>query len=208
MTKKFIIPILFMMFTQNAKTENIYKNPLKRQIFYCPTREKYTNKSNIKNTKKNKSCIFCKLWAKNNDKENLIVARFEHNSIFLNRYPYNKGHLLIIPNKHVKNLDKLNIKEKLELIQIISKVPKILKDTLGADGANIGINLGKIGGASKPDHVHVHIIPRYTPTHPNYTSLGFIQTAGETKLIGWNLETLYDILKPEFDKLKSLLKNF
>jgi len=213
MTKRCIFTFLLIMFTPNLKilchetAQNFLacENPLKRQVFYCPEREIYKNKSQTP-PKKNKTCIFCKLWNEQNDKENLIVTRFEHNSVFLNRYPYNKGHLLVIPNRHIKNMDDLTLEEKVELIQIISKLPEMFKKLLGAEGANIGINIGKIGGASKPDHLHIHAIPRYETTNPNFTIQGFIQTAGETGLIWWNFDTLYDTLKPELDKLKNILK--
>lgn len=207
-----IIFVIFFSFqleaTFSCEYPNDFENPLKRQMLYLPQREPYSSSNaegRIKQEKVSKPCIFCKLLQEKNDRKNLLLTRFKFNSVWLALYPYNKGHLLIIPNKHIKDLDDLEMPAKIELMQIISKVGKILKNSLDADGANIGINIGKISGASKPDHIHVHVVPRYVSEHPSNITPSFIHIIGETKVTQWDLTKLYDDLKPKFDVLKDFL---
>jgi len=182
--------------------KNIYEhNPLKKQVMYTPGRDKQYNdkidKQNKKKSPKKQKCIFCTLADNTHDKKNLLITRFKYHNLFMNLYPYQKGHLLLIPKSHVKTLSELSYKERIELIEIISAAPNIIKKTLHAEGVNVGINIGKIAGASKPDHVHIHIIPRYDIEH-----ISFIHLVCETQVIEYDMPKLYDVLKKSFDELK------
>jgi len=196
--------------TGNMKTidaETIYQNnPLRKQVFYAPERDEiYTKKiekQKKEKQKKTKQCIFCMLAADDKDEKNLLLTRFEYFNLFINLYPYQKGHLLLIPKKHVSNLSDLSQEEQQELITIVSAIPDILNEVLGAGGSNVGINIGKIGGASKPDHIHIHVVPRYEIEY-----VSFINSISETQFIGYNLANLYKTLKPHFEELKNSLKN-
>ena len=178
------------------------ENPFKRQILYTPLRASYIKNSEEKKEDKNNECIFCHQLKENDDKKNILLARFKYTAVWLNLYPYNKGHLLIMPKRHVKNLDDLTRQEKAEIFEIIVQTPKILEEALGAEGANIGINIGKIASSSKPDHVHIHVIPRYSSTNSNRLRLGFLQTTGETQIVQWDMDNLYDLLKVKFEALR------
>jgi len=201
-TQFFAVFFICIVSIQVVLPQEAPQNQLERQILYAPAREAYNKKIGIQKKEKKKGCIFCHQLQEKNDKKNILLARFKHTAVWLNLYPYNKGHLLIMPKQHVKDLDALSKQEKTELFEIIIKTPNILKDVLGAEGTNIGINLGKIGGASKPDHLHIHAIPRYSHTHPNRLQIGFIHTVGETQVVQWSMEKLYALLKAKYDLLK------
>lgn len=146
--------------------------------------------------KDNSTCVFCIQSHEHKDAENYILARFEHFVIIMNLFPYGPGHLLIIPYEHVDSISGLSAHARLELIEIISASIDILKCELGCDGINVGFNLGKAAGASIPDHMHVHILPRMLN---DYRS--FIQVLGKTEVASCDLIKMYTYLKPSFDNL-------
>jgi len=204
-----IAAILFCLFA--IAKENVIidgqrspDNPLKRQILYAPFRESYmsaTLKKNQTPQKPNRGkCVFCAEMEANNDEQHFIIERFEHNVALLNLFPYQRGHLLIIPNAHVKNLADLSPEARYELMEILAAVPGIFEEVLGALGTNVGINIGSIAGASKPDHLHIHALPRFSGEHGAY-----IQLLCETHVVQWNLNKLYQDLKPAFAQLKEQL---
>jgi ATP adenylyltransferase len=106
----------------------------------------------------------------------------------LNRYPYNNGHVMIVPNRHVPMLDRLAQREKLDLLQLLDRSLAVLKKTIHPQGFNIGINLGRSAGAGFPGHLHIHIVPRWTG------DTNFMPVAGETKVISDSLEAVYEAL--------------
>ncbi|NIV96829.1 HIT domain-containing protein, partial [candidate division KSB1 bacterium] len=110
---------------------------------------------------KEEGCIFCTKTQEDTDKKNLILFRGEHNFVILNKYPYNNGHLMVVPYRHTSDLQSLQEKESLEMIQIISKSIVVLRSCLNPEGFNIGMNFGKIAGAGIDDHLHFHIVPRW-----------------------------------------------
>jgi len=165
------------------------------KFLYVPWRSKY-----VKNTREHKDkeyCPFCEhIKDKNNDEQNFILARFKYNFAILNLHPYNTGHLMIIPFKHIKSLNELSSEEKNEMMELISQSCEILKNKLSAHGINIGANLGAAAGAGIPDHLHMHVIPRW----PGDTN--FLPVIAQTKTISLDLNVLYKDLKEEFQKLK------
>jgi ATP adenylyltransferase len=168
-------------------------------ILYAPWREEYTN-STAQGPKGQENatpeeCVFCPRFTQTTDEENLILARYQYNCIMLNRYPYNSGHLLIIPFKHKGNLEDFSFEVQKELIQLISHTTAILKKELNAHGINIGINLGKAAGAGIPAHLHVHVLPRW------YGDTNFLPTLFETKQISTDLGKFYKRISP---KLKNI----
>jgi len=112
----------------------------------------------------------------------------------LNLFPYTKGHLLIIPRKHVGQLSDLSNEERHDLIDLINESINILNQTLKPDGINVGINLGKIAGAGIPDHLHIHLLPRYK------NGIAFIQLIAEAKLIPFDMSRVYEKLQPHFEQ--------
>ncbi|NQT22029.1 MAG: HIT domain-containing protein [Candidatus Omnitrophica bacterium] len=153
---------------------------------WAPWRSKYIY------LRKRQKCIFCvprKATGKTADKKRYIVHRSKYSFSILNRYPYNNGHLMIAPFRHVRSLELLNDKELLDLMKLLNKTKKLLDKKLKPDGYNIGANLGKIGGAGFEGHVHIHIVPRWAG------DTNFMPVLGNTKVISESLDALYHTLK-------------
>ncbi len=110
---------------------------------------------------KPKGCILCDKPIQNNDTGNYILYRGDKNFIILNTYPYNPGHLMIAPYRHIANLEELTNEELHEHFEIVSRSIKVLRQTFNPNGFNIGINIGKAAGAGIEEHVHTHIVPRW-----------------------------------------------
>ncbi len=111
---------------------------------------------------KPKECIFCNKPKENNDARNYILHRGDKNFAILNSYPYNPGHLLVAPFRHVGNIEDLSREELHEHIELVSRSVEILKKTLKTEAFNIGINLNRIAGAGIEDHFHSHVVPRWS----------------------------------------------
>ena len=110
---------------------------------------------------KPKGCILCDKPKENNDASNYIMYRGDKNFVIMNSYPYNAGHLMIAPYRHIANLEELTKEELHEHFEIVSRGIKILRQVFNPGGFNIGINLGKVAGAGIDDHFHTHIVPRW-----------------------------------------------
>ena len=183
-------------------------NPLRHQMMYAPFRERYNlavqqsfKNKNPEPSNPKKRCVFCTDIESKNDEDRLLLTRFKHNVVFLNLFPYARGHILIIPNAHVADMEELSAEARQELMNIIASIPRVFRETFEAGGTNIGINVGKIAGASKPDHIHIHALPRCGCDHK-----AFIQMVCETEVVQWDLNALYKELKPAFDELKKKLE--
>ena len=150
---------------------------------WAPWRKTY-----ISRNKKAKGCLFCNSFKSKKDKNNFVVSRSQHSFAMLNLYPYNNGHLMVVPVRHVDDLEKLNDSELLDLNRHLIKIKKLLKKTLKPDGFNIGINLGRAAGAGITDHVHIHIVPRWVG------DVNFMPVLSSTKIISDSLESLYEQL--------------
>jgi ATP adenylyltransferase len=111
---------------------------------------------------KTPGCILCDKPKENNDGRNQILFRGKYNFVLMNNYPYNPGHLMVVPYRHISNLEELTAKEKLELFEIITRCISTLKTALKPAGFNVGINLGRVAGAGIDDHIHAHVVPRWS----------------------------------------------
>ncbi|RKY83641.1 HIT family hydrolase [candidate division KSB1 bacterium] len=160
---------------------------------WSPWREKYIE--NINN--KNKVCIFCTVFKENRDKKNLILLRGKFSYIIMNLYPYNSGHLLVVPNKHIPDLNSIEDEELFEMMKQTKMCVKILENVLSPAGFNIGINQGKVAGAGVEGHIHIHIVPRWNG------DTNFMPVIGETKVISQNLLSGYNKLKKQFDQFSN-----
>jgi len=173
-----------------------------KSFVYAPERENYLLEKQKEKTEKQKlkECFFCKANNTKKAKENDLIKSCEHHNVILAGFPYNKGHLLISSKRHIPFITDLTLEERLELLKLIELIFEIYKKALHADGANIGINVGKAGGASIPEHLHVHAVPRFSKDSPNYEPPGFMETACKTKVIDWNKERLRALLQKHFDE--------
>lgn len=143
------------------------------QRLWTPWRMDY-----ILSNKKAAGCVFCdKAATPATDRENQIVARGQRAMILLNIYPYSNGHLMIVPYAHVGSLTELGADELTELMRLTSLAEAALRGSLSPQGFNVGINIGKAGGAGMDDHIHVHIVPRW----PGDTN--FMTVVGQTRTI-------------------------
>ena len=165
------------------------------EYLYAPWRGSYINKKTSGN-KKDDSCVFCTKLAENNDAQNFILRRFKHNAVILNLFPYNAGHLMVIPLEHKKRPVELRIDARQEFMELTSQSIAILEDDLNCDGINAGLNLGAAAGAGIPTHLHMHIIPRWAG------DTNFMPIIAQTKPISLNLNLVYEDLKPLFEKIK------
>jgi ATP adenylyltransferase len=106
-------------------------------------------------------CIFCNRLARANDLESLILHRAEHCFLIMNLFPYNTGHLMIVPNAHVAEIDNIEPHVIAEMARLLPPVVRALRRVLGCDGFNIGFNQGAIAGAGLAEHLHQHVVPRW-----------------------------------------------
>ncbi|MCL0046602.1 HIT domain-containing protein [Dehalococcoidales bacterium] len=142
--------------------------------------------------KKPEGCILCDKPRQNSDTQNYILYRGDKNFIIMNTYPYNPGHLLIVPYRHVANLEELTDEELHEHFKIVSRSIKLLKQVFNPDGFNIGINIGKVAGAGIEEHFHTHIVPRWQG------DTSFMPVLAEVKVIPEALAGTYKKLKDKF----------
>jgi ATP adenylyltransferase len=138
-------------------------------------------------------CLFCKLRDEpDNDAANFVVKRASHNFVVLNRYPYISGHLLIVPYEHVPELDMAAKQTTDELMDLTKRSQTALREVYRPDGFNVGMNLGRSAGAGIADHIHIHILPRWSG------DTNFMTSVGETRVLAEDLSTTYGKLREKF----------
>jgi ATP adenylyltransferase len=163
-------------------------------ILFAPWRQEHVStnpKTKDENTSQD-NCVFCSELAENNDEKNFILKRYQHTFVIFNRYPYNAGHLLILPKKHIDTLCDLTVDESNELMETIKNANKILTNVLKPQGMNIGMNIGATAGASIPSHIHMHILPRWQ------RDTSFLPLISGTKVCSFDLEELFKKLVQHF----------
>jgi ATP adenylyltransferase len=128
--------------------------------------------------------------------ESLLLKKSEHCSVIMNKFPYNSGHLLVIPNAHKGSLLDLTMGESQALHEQLRQCVGVLQKVFQCDGFNIGMNLGKIAGAGIPEHLHYHIIPRWGG------DTNFFPLIAQTKVVPETLEQVYAKLAPAFAEVK------
>lgn len=160
---------------------------------YAPWRSNYVNR--VHTNTKSVACVFCTIRDAHNDAPEFVLKRFEHCMVMLNKYPYNAGHILVVPYGHKQELHEYTAVELAECMMEVSIATHVLKKVLGAHGCNVGINIGKAAGAGIPEHLHVHVLPRFTG------DTNFLPTLAETKQISLDLSDIYKKLLTEYAKL-------
>lgn len=136
--------------------------------------------------KEEKGCVFCRIVKEKKDKTNRILLRGKYAFSVMNIYPYNNGHMLIVTNRHVDDLNKLKREERAEMFDLLEETRELLETVLHPHGYNIGINLGRAAGAGFPGHLHIHVVPRWKG------DVNFMAVTAETKVISQSLNVLYN----------------
>ncbi|MDO8588622.1 MAG: HIT domain-containing protein [Armatimonadota bacterium] len=139
-------------------------------------------------------CIFCTKPQENRDEENLVLYRAGSSFIILNAFPYNNGHLLVAPYRHIAELSALSDEEQLDLLKVTTLGCDLLKAACNPHGFNIGVNLGQVAGAGIADHLHIHIVPRWSG------DTNFMPVIAETKVLPQALSATYQGLMTELRK--------
>ena len=137
-------------------------------------------------------CLLCDLPREGNDRESLILRRGPRTYVVMNRYPYNNGHLMIVPYRHCADFDQFSAEDSLEVMQESQRATRLLHRVFGAEGFNVGINLGKVAGAGIAEHVHIHVVPRWVG------DTNFMPVLADTKVMPDYLEATYEKLVPFF----------
>jgi ATP adenylyltransferase len=138
-----------------------------------------------------RGCVFCDP----SDQSVLIVFRGKTCYVILNLYPYNNGHVMVVPNRHIPSLTAATHEELSELIELTRRSEAALTEAYSPHGINMGINLGKSAGAGVLDHVHMHVVPRWSG------DTNFMTVVGETRVLPEELPQTAQKLKPIFERL-------
>jgi ATP adenylyltransferase len=146
---------------------------------------------------RDEGCIFCTKPSAGDDRESLILHRGDNAFIIMNLYPYNTGHVMVTPFRHVGELEELGEDELVELMELTSLAIRAIKREMQPQGFNLGINLGKAAGAGFDEHIHMHIVPRWQG------DTNFMPVVGESKVMPETIAASYDRLLKSFEALRA-----
>lgn len=166
--------------------------PNKRNVLFRPERMSYVRK-----LVKAEGCVFCRAAEEKISVETLCLFQTRHSMVVLNKYPYNSGHILVLPKKHGGDLLQLSDAEWQDLSVLLRTAMAVVQDVYAPAGFNAGLNHGSVAGAGIPDHLHFHLVPRWSG------DLNFFPLIAETKLVIENLETSYERLREGFLRQES-----
>jgi ATP adenylyltransferase len=144
--------------------------------------------------KKSGECIFCTAKSKG-PKDGLVLFDGSLSLVMLNKFPYNIGHLMVSPLRHVSKLEELTPEESIDLFRLLRHSAATLSQAFNPEGFNIGMNIGKAAGAGVDGHLHLHIVPRWEG------DTNFMPFLSETKVISEHIEKTYTKLKPLFERI-------
>ena len=161
---------------------------------FSPWRSAYI--ATFSEKKGSRSCLFCRICNEKMDAENLIVWRGKFCFVVMNKYPYNSGHLMIVPYRHTSRFAKLTGEEHGEIMIVTGKCMKAFENICKPQGFNFGANLGRTAGAGIDKHVHFHLVPRWNG------DTNFMSTIAETKVVSEEIRKTWKLLKKEFKKIK------
>lgn len=158
---------------------------MERKNLWAPWRINY-----IQGLSESSECFIChNLENPQDDEKNLVLWRSSHCIVILNRFPYNNGHLLIAPKRHIGELDLADDDELLELTKLVRESKKVISLAIKPHGFNVGMNFGRCAGAGLPEHMHIHVVPRWDG------DTNFINVCSDTDVISQSLTELFEQLK-------------
>jgi ATP adenylyltransferase len=139
-------------------------------------------------------CLFCRVRQApvEEDRKNLVVHRAEEALVLMNRFPYNNGHLMVAPRAHVGSLVDLDDGRTLALMALVRRSLRVLEKVMAPEGFNVGVNIGRVAGAGIPDHVHVHVVPRWGG------DTNFMPVLAEVKVVNEHLDRTWEKLHAAF----------
>ncbi|KPK77894.1 MAG: hypothetical protein AMJ79_01720 [Phycisphaerae bacterium SM23_30] len=167
---------------------------MKNKNLWAPWRMEYLKALGLKHAQKEQpsdpdkpdECFFCNYWrTPDQDQTNLVLWRTRRSLVVFNRFPYTAGHLLLAPARHVGDLLNLDEKSLLEMMLLARDAQKALTEAIKPHGFNLGININRCAGAGLPEHVHLHLVPRWTGDN------NFMPVIGHVRLISQVLDELY-----------------
>jgi ATP adenylyltransferase len=138
-------------------------------------------------------CFLCEKLAAGDDEASYILARRDEAFAILNAFPYNPGHLMVAPRRHVADLEGLDDGEALDCHRLLARSLAVLREEMSPDGFNVGMNLGRVAGAGVPGHLHWHAVPRWNG------DTNFMPVTGVTRVLPEALEDTYRKLHPHFE---------
>ncbi|GAB4540027.1 MAG: HIT domain-containing protein [Thermodesulfovibrionia bacterium] len=154
---------------------------------WAPWRMEY-----ILDERRHDKCLFCSILNEKRDKKNLILWRGENCFVLMNKYPYNNGHLMVVPNIHTPTFDGLSDDMLFDLIKTVRLSVDVIKRAMHPDGFNLGLNFGKVAGAGMESHMHIHIVPRWTGDTDSMPIIA------ETRVMPEHLSRTYNKLRRYF----------
>lgn len=164
---------------------------------WAPWRESYVRCL----TPKRRGCLFCGLLKEKKDRKNLIFIRTRHSFGVLNRYPYNNGHVMVLPLRHVGDPEQLTPEESRDLWELLCSTKKLLQEIFHPQGFNVGMNIGSAAGAGEPGHLHFHIVPRWRG------DVNFMPVVCKTKVIPQSLNAALEcLIRAQKSKKKARLE--
>ena len=167
------------------------------QRMWSPWRSRYIQSFTKPAGKRKKGeSLFTAALKGKDDEKNLIVWRGEYCFVIMNRYPYNNGHLMIVPNRKISDFKKLRKEEMLEIMETTQRVLAALDEVMKPHGYNFGANIGRVSGAGVRDHLHFHVVPRWNG------DTNFVPVLAETKVISEDIQTTLKKIRKFFKKTK------
>jgi ATP adenylyltransferase len=148
----------------------------------------------VSSTRSSDGCVFCRILADapGRDEESRVLHRGGLCFVVLNIYPYNSGHLMVVPNVHASRVAALPLETRRELFDLAARAEAVIEEVYRPDGINIGMNLGACAGAGIADHLHLHVVPRWS------ADTNFMTISGETRVLPEDLSTSWRRLHGRF----------
>ncbi len=165
--------------------------PQERDLMFRPERYKYVRK-----LVKPQGCVFCNCAKKKESFSSLTLVKTKYSMVVMNKFPYNNGHLLVIPKRHCGDLMDLPNEAYTDLMELLRKSMRVLEKVYGCEGMNVGMNHGAVAGAGIPKHLHWHVIPRW------FGDVNFFPLIAETKVVVESLESSYHRIKEAWLEVK------
>ena len=156
---------------------------------WAPWRSEYLNSNNDTEKPKKDICVFCDALTTTDDHERHIIYRGTVSFVILNKFPYNNGHMLVMPNRHISRPDMMTEEERVEIMNLIVKAQSVLYKVYNPHGVNIGANIGEAAGAGIAQHMHFHVLPRWN------ADANFMTTIANSRVIPESLDETWEKIR-------------